>query len=139
MILWKLIVLLNVLKNFFNTYLDWFFSWFLNLESWILILETWFLKTSFLNLWNFLDSWFFGIIGIIKITLEDIASTHTNEAQVIEITFHPNLSKIHNKQFVEGRTPPNTYQSTYRWISIYCININHTPQIQVLEFTLSRS
>ena len=70
MILWKLLVLLNVLKNFFSTYLDWVFSWFLNLDhdySWISILETW-----FLNLWNLLNSWF---VGIIKITLEDIAST----------------------------------------------------------------
>jgi len=81
MILWKLLVLLNVLKNVFNTYFDWFFSWFLNLDldyPWILILETWFLnlkswflRTWFLNLWNFLNSWFFSII---KITLEDIAS-----------------------------------------------------------------
>jgi len=74
MILWKLLVLLNVLKKFFNTYLDLFFSWFLDPDldySWILIIETWFLKTWFLNLWNLLDSWFFGII---KITLEGIAS-----------------------------------------------------------------
>jgi len=58
MILWKLLVLLNVLKNFFSTYLGWVFSWFLNLESWILILiirESWFLK---LDSWILnLDSW----------------------------------------------------------------------------------
>jgi len=84
MILWILLVLLNVLENFLSTYLDWVFPCFLNLEFWILILiilESWFLKldswilileTWFLNLWILLDSWFFGII---KITLEDIAST----------------------------------------------------------------
>ncbi len=56
MILWKLLVLLNVLENFFSTYLDWVFFWFLNLdldswhlEPWILILD-WFLNLD-------LDSW----------------------------------------------------------------------------------
>ena len=95
--MWKILVLLNVLKNFFSIYLDWVFSWFLNLESWILILiilESWFLKLDWilkldyswililwnlileafwlLILWNLLNSWFFGII---KIILEVIAST----------------------------------------------------------------
>ena len=57
-------------EKLFSTYLDWVFSWFLNLESWILILiilESWNLILEYL-----LNSWFFGII---KITLEDIAST----------------------------------------------------------------
>ena len=40
------------LKKLFNTYLDWVFSWFLNLESWILILilGTWILKLDSLIL-----------------------------------------------------------------------------------------
>ena len=67
--------------------------------------------------------------------------------QVIGITFHTNLSKNsatwftifstsqnYNKQFAEGRTPLDSDKSTYKKISIYCRNINHTPQIQVLEF-----
>jgi len=75
---WKNFVLFNILKNSFNTYLDWFFSWFLNFESWfftwILNLESW--SSLFLNLdsWNLFDSWFFGII---KIILEGIASTES--------------------------------------------------------------
>ena len=68
----------------YDTYLDWVFSWFLNLESWILILivlESWLLKLDWilrlnyswiLILWNLINSWFFGII---KIILEVIAST----------------------------------------------------------------
>jgi len=71
MILWKLLVLLNVLKKILELMLieSSLVSWILSLESWswFLILETW-----FLNLWNLLNSWFFGII---KITLEGIAST----------------------------------------------------------------
>ena len=75
MILWKLLVLLNVLENFFVLILieSSLVSWILNLESWILILII--LESWFLNLLIFLDSWFFGII---KITLEDIASTNTS-------------------------------------------------------------
>jgi len=92
--LWKLLMLLNVLKNLFlvliliESSLDswililiilesWFLKldyWILNIDSWNLILESWILilETWFLNLWNLLNSWFFGII---KIILEGIAST----------------------------------------------------------------
>ena len=70
---WKIllikIVLFNILKNSFNTYLNWLFSWFfyLNLDSWLndsLILKTcfdwttlWFLKLVWLlildlSLWH---------------------------------------------------------------------------------------
>ena len=120
MILWKLLVLLNVLKNLFSTYLDWVFSWFLNLESWILILiilESWFLKLDWilkldyswililwnlileafwlLILWNLLNSWFFGII---KIILEVIASTiHT-------YSFWVNDKTQEHKRFMAKRT-----------------------------------
>jgi len=64
----KIHVLLGFWKKLFNTYLDWVFSWFLNLESWILILilgtwilnlETWFLILEFnfsLDPWSVLDS-----------------------------------------------------------------------------------
>ena len=52
-------VLFKVLKKLFNTYLDWVFSWFLNLdldswnlEPWILILDSWILLES----WILLDS-----------------------------------------------------------------------------------
>jgi len=51
-------VLLSFWKKLFNTYLDWVFSWFLNLKSWILILilGTLILKLdSILN--SFFDSW----------------------------------------------------------------------------------
>ena len=52
--MWKIHVLLNVLKTLFSTYLDWVFSWFLNLQldySWFLILDSWNLnlETRFLN------------------------------------------------------------------------------------------
>jgi len=65
MIFWKLLVLLNVLKNFLISILI-----ESSLDSWILSLESW--SWLFLNLESLLNSWFFGII---KITLEDIAST----------------------------------------------------------------
>ena len=51
----------QVLKKLFNTYLNWTFSWFLNLDfdSWNLNLETWFLileiKFPF-EPWSVLDS-----------------------------------------------------------------------------------
>ena len=58
-------VLFKVLKKLFNTYLDWVFSSFLNLEPWILILileilnlESWFLSLdSLLESWILLDSY----------------------------------------------------------------------------------
>jgi len=64
-------------EKLFSTYLNWVFSWFLNLESWILILiilESWnlILESLLLEICLTLDSF-----GIIKITLEDIASTKT--------------------------------------------------------------
>ena len=107
MILWKLLVLLNILKNFFSTYLDWVFSWFLNLDldySWILILETWFLNLEswFLNLWNFLNSWFFGII---KIILENIASTKVC-----------NSSLCNNTKFLFGSSPSSPFWFLYVWL-----------------------
>ena len=64
-VLSKTHVLFKVLKKLFNTYLDWVFSSFLNLESWILILileilnlESWFLSLDFLlESWILLDSY----------------------------------------------------------------------------------
>ena len=114
MILWKLLVLLNVFeKNFFSTYLDWVFSWFLNLESWswlflnldyswililwnlivLWILNLWNLIVLWiLNLWNLLNSWFFGII---KITLEDIASTVATTISLPLSSLSPLLPLFH--------------------------------------------
>ena len=69
-------------------------SWlFLNLDSWNLILESWILilETRVLNLWNLLNSWFFGII---KITLECIASTHHS----LHILGSENKEGIHTRK-----------------------------------------
>ena len=62
MILWNFLCYSMFLKNVFSTYLDWVFSWFLNLDldSWNLILDwttVWFLELAWLlildlSLWH---------------------------------------------------------------------------------------
>ena len=81
----------------FSTYLDWVFSWFLNLESWILIvivldswkLETWNLSWIFLLIlelfltqsWNHSHGLFVIIIIIIKTPWINLdSSSWSNEA-----------------------------------------------------------
>jgi len=51
----KIVLFILFLKNSFNTYLDWVFSWFLNLESWF---YTWILNLDLDYSWIMnLESW----------------------------------------------------------------------------------
>ena len=69
---WKTFLVLILIESSLDSWILSLESWswlFLNLDySWNLILEAFWL----LILWNLLNSWFFGVI---KIILEDIAST----------------------------------------------------------------